>query len=177
MWPPSRRPLSLLLLLRLLLEVVVVVLLGLLLGLLLVRRRHGRLGRQSMLHGGSGSGSGSGGGVGRRGSGGSGGRLRGSVMGGGGGRGVEMRNCPQLGGDVDALLHEDAFQQRVLVAKHEDLVGGIARRLLEARQLFFVVLDGGFEVLDVFGPAFAESWGNFHVSTDVSGKSCARQFP
>jgi hypothetical protein len=54
------------------------------------------------------------------------------------------------------FFQQDSFEERVLVAQHETLVGSIAVAVLQVLQRLLVVLDGALELLDVFGAALAE---------------------
>lgn len=65
---------------------------------------------------------------------------------------------PQLGGNINALLEQDALEQRVLVAQHQHLISGLTGALLQTRELFLVVLDGRLEMLDIFRSSFSECY-------------------
>ena len=54
------------------------------------------------------------------------------------------------------LLQQDPLKQRVLVPQHQAFVCGSTMTLLEVREGFLILLDGCFELLDIFGPAFTE---------------------
>jgi hypothetical protein len=72
----------------------------------------------------------------------------------------------KLRGNINTLLHEDPFKEGVFVAEHKDLIGGTSGRVLQLGELFFVVLNGEFKMLDVFCSAFSKCY--FDVSTNVS---------
>lgn len=59
-------------------------------------------------------------------------------------------------GFLRTLLKQDSFKQRVLVPQHQTFVGCRTMTLLKSPQSLFVLLDGGFELFDVLGPAFSE---------------------
>jgi len=54
------------------------------------------------------------------------------------------------------LLQQDSLKKRILVAEHETLIRGAAVALLQRLQCLFMVLDGGLELLDVFGATLSE---------------------
>lgn len=54
------------------------------------------------------------------------------------------------------FLQKDPLEQRVLVSQHQALVGGGSVALLQRLQRLFVPLDGGLQLLDVLGAAFAK---------------------
>lgn len=62
----------------------------------------------------------------------------------------------KLGLDVDALLEENALEQRVLVPEHEALVGCGAVGSIEVGQGLLLHTDRLLELLDVLGAAFSE---------------------
>jgi len=57
---------------------------------------------------------------------------------------------------IDAFFKEDAFQQRVLVAQHETLIGGMTMSSLEIGQVLLVGSDGLLELLNVLCPTLPE---------------------
>jgi hypothetical protein len=59
--------------------------------------------------------------------------------------------------DVDALLQEDAFQKRVLVAQHQALIGRMPVSGLKIGEVLLMGADSLLELLDVLGPPFPES--------------------
>lgn len=59
-------------------------------------------------------------------------------------------------GTPPTLFEQDALQQRVLVAQHETLVGGVPVGRLQVVQVLLVDLDRLLELLDVLGAALAE---------------------
>lgn len=54
------------------------------------------------------------------------------------------------------LLQQDSLKKRILVAEHETFVSGTTVTLLQGLQRLFMVLDGGFELLDVLGAPLSE---------------------
>jgi hypothetical protein len=54
------------------------------------------------------------------------------------------------------FFKQDSFEERVLIAQHETLVGSIAVAVLQILQRLLVVLDGALELLDVFCAALTE---------------------
>lgn len=54
------------------------------------------------------------------------------------------------------LLKQDSFKQRVLVPQHQAFIGGRTMTLLQSPKGLFVLFNGGFELFDVLGPAFAK---------------------
>jgi hypothetical protein len=54
------------------------------------------------------------------------------------------------------FLEQDAFEQGVLVPEHQTLVGGGAVALLEVLEGFFMMLDGGLQLFDVFSATFSK---------------------
>jgi len=62
----------------------------------------------------------------------------------------------KLGLDIDALLQENALQQRILVPKHQTLISSSTVALLESLERILMMLDGRFELLDVFCSSLTE---------------------
>lgn len=62
----------------------------------------------------------------------------------------------KLGLDIDTLLEEDTFQERVLVSEHQTLIGGGAVSRLEVVEVGLMDTDGLFELLYVFGTTLSE---------------------
>ena len=70
--------------------------------------------------------------------------------------GCFSRELPDLTFMAHTFLEQDAFEQRVLVTKHETLVRCRAMALLQSRQLLLILLDGRFQLLDVLSPTLSE---------------------
>lgn len=64
---------------------------------------------------------------------------------------------PQFGLHIDALFQQDSLEQGVLIAEHQTFIGRMSMALLQALQRVFMLLDGGFQLLDVLGPPLAKS--------------------
>ena len=54
------------------------------------------------------------------------------------------------------LLQENALQQRILVPKHQTLISSSTVALLESLERILMMLDGRFELLDVFCSSLTE---------------------
>jgi len=64
--------------------------------------------------------------------------------------------CTKFGLNIDSLLKKNTLQQRVLVSKHQALVGGGAVSRLEVMEIGLMDADGLFELLYVLSSTFTE---------------------
>jgi hypothetical protein len=64
--------------------------------------------------------------------------------------------CTKFGLNIDSLLKKNTLQQRVLVSKHQALVGGGAVSRLEVMEVGLMDADGLFELLYVLSSTFTE---------------------
>lgn len=70
----------------------------------------------------------------------------------------------QLSLHIDSFLEKDALEQRVLVAQHQTLVGGVTVGSLQVVEVLLMDADSLLELLDVFGAAFTEGGLRLAVS-------------
>lgn len=59
--------------------------------------------------------------------------------------------------DIDSLFEKNTLEKRVLVSKHQTLIGGSAVSRLEVVEVGLMDADGLFELLYVFSSAFTKS--------------------
>lgn len=59
--------------------------------------------------------------------------------------------------DIDSLFEENTLEKRVLVSKHQTLIGSRAVSRLEVVEVGLMDADGLFELLYVFSSAFTKS--------------------
>ena len=72
----------------------------------------------------------------------------------GGGQYVVKSGCQCIWGPT--LFQQDSLEKRILVAEHQTFICGAAMALLQCLQCLLMVLDGGLELLDVFGAPLTE---------------------
>lgn len=60
------------------------------------------------------------------------------------------------GSQQRTLLQQDSLKKRILVTEHETFISRTTVTLLQSLQCLFMVLDGGLELLDVFGAPLSE---------------------
>ena len=54
------------------------------------------------------------------------------------------------------LLHQDAFQKRIFISKHQALIRSRAMALLKVLQSVFMMLYGRFQLFDILGPSLSK---------------------
>ena len=64
--------------------------------------------------------------------------------------------CTKFGLNIDSLLKKNTLKQRVLVSKHQALIGGGAVSRLEVMEVGLMDADGLFELLYVLSSTFTE---------------------
>lgn len=65
--------------------------------------------------------------------------------------------CTKLGLNIDSLFKKDTLKKRILVSKHQTLIGSSAVGRLEVMEVGLMDTDGLFELLYVFSSTFSES--------------------
>lgn len=65
--------------------------------------------------------------------------------------------CTKFGLNIDSLFEKNTLEQRILVSKHQTLIGSSAVSRLEIMEVGLMDTDGLFELLYVFSSTFTES--------------------
>jgi hypothetical protein len=65
--------------------------------------------------------------------------------------------CAKLSLDIDSLLEKNTLKERILVSKHQTLIGSSAVSRLEVMEVRLMDANGLFELLYIFSSTFSES--------------------
>lgn len=74
--------------------------------------------------------------------------------------------------NIDALLKENALEERVLVSEHQAFFGGGAVRRLKVVQVGLMDANGLLELLDIFGASFAKGGLGLSVALFALLRGC-----